>query len=187
MREAEKLHLRFVQEIVEAGDFCPWAKGARLHEKSRVKALWIDELLEFLIVLPNDPHQEVLQLVIPDGLAHAMRWREYVTQLERELQKRRRGLPYALAAFHPEHPGRKESLGGAIGLLRRSPLPTIQLVRLDVLDDVRKNHRLAEHVAQRNFEHIGVLAEGPMAQVHHKLLAEGRRFMKTVSARSDDK
>lgn len=138
---AVELHTRFVTELVEPHDFCPWAKSARHAGRSRITAVWFDDLERFIsdvVNVPDDPAIEVWQLVVLDGTERPMRWRGDVADLEQRLRRRGVDLPWALAAFHPQHPGRPESIGGVIGMLRRSPLPAIQLVRLDVLDRVRE-------------------------------------------------
>src|SRR5690625_506628 len=137
---AQELHEVFVRDLVEAHDFCPWAKSARAAQRSKIVALFVPELQPFCVgPLVHEAYEavEVWQLVLPDVTLSAMGWRAYVADLEQTLRRDGHDLPWAFAAFHPEHPGRAESIGGTIGMLRRSPLPTIQLVRLHVLDRVR--------------------------------------------------
>lgn len=153
---AVALHTAFVEELVEAQDFCPWAKSARHAGRTRVVALWQHELVDFFasdIHDPADSAVEVWQLVVLDATERAMRWRADVAELEQQLRRAGASLPWALAAFHPQHPGRPESIGGVIGMLRRSPLPAIQLVRLDVLDRVRERaQERVEGLAEENRE-----------------------------------
>ena len=171
LAEAEALHAEFITGIIEAGDFCPWARGARLGERSEVRGCWLDELPAFLRALPSEPEREVWQLVVPDGPARAMPWREHVAQLERALRREDRPLPFAFAAFHPQHPGRPESIGGTIGLLRRSPLPAIQLIRLDALDNVRARARArVEGLAEDNKKNIARLTDGDLRPLHAALM-----------------
>lgn len=140
-QRAVDLHTTFVQDLIEAQDFCPWAKSARFADRTRIVALWTNELEAFIsgVVVGSDADAvEVWQLVVLDGTERPMRWRGDVADLELRLRRQGVDLPWALAAFHPQHPGRPQTIGGVIGMLRRSPLPAIQLVRLDVLDRVRE-------------------------------------------------
>jgi len=57
---------------------------------------------------------------------------------EQDAARRELGAaPFALAAFHPEAPPRVDDPERLIPFLRRTPDPTIQLVRRDVLERVR--------------------------------------------------
>lgn len=174
LTRAEVLHSTYIETVIEAGDFCPWARGARIAQRSRVHALWLEALPEFIRTLPNDGALEVWQIVVPDAHSSAMQWREYVATLERHLRRAGVNLPWAFAAFHPNHPGRPESIGGAIGILRRSPLPALQLVHLDVLARIRRHSgEIVESLAQRNRQKLLVPDDHALAKSHAELLAAG--------------
>lgn len=183
---AVELHTTFVEDVIEAHDFCPWAKSARFADRTRVVALWTRELDAFIseVVVGSEANAiEVWQLVVLDGTARAMRWRGDVADLEQHLRRRGVDLLWALAAFHPQHPGRPESIGGVIGMLRRSPLPAIQLVRLDVLDRVRERAKervdgLAED-NRRKMQHW--VTQEDLVQRHDALLRQGADLLVEVA------
>lgn len=177
LERAEILHGAYIEALIEAGDFCPWARGARLAGRARIHALFVDELADFVRALPEDPELEVWQLVVPDATESPMGWRDQVASLERDLRRGGVNLPWAFAAFHPTHPGRPESIGGAIGLLRRSPLPALQLVHLDVLQRVRRHsEELVETLALLNRQRLLEPDDVSLAETHARLLAEGREL-----------
>lgn len=185
-QRAVELHTKFVEDLIEAQDFCPWAKSARFANRTRVVALWTNELETFIsqVVVGSEADAvEVWQLVVLDGTERAMRWRGDVADLEQHLRRRGVDLPWALAAFHPQHPGRPESIGGVIGMLRRSPLPAIQLVRLDVLDRVRERAKervdgLAEENRQK-MQHW--VKQEDLVQKHERLLRQGIDLMRDIA------
>lgn len=182
---AVALHTTFVQDLVEAHDFCPWAKSARVADRSRIHAVFLADLPTFFEeTIRDDAHQkvEVWQLVVPDAACEAMPWRAQVAALEQRLRKDGHDLPWAFAAFHPEHPGRPQSIGGVIGMLRRSPLPAIQLVHLDVLDRVRaKAAAQVEGLPQHNHHAMQQwLGDAAQIQEHAQWLQHGRELLAEI-------
>lgn len=170
----EALHLRFVTEVIEAGDFCPWARGARLQGRVAIDVCTVVDLEVRVRHWLTDPAVEVVQLVVPDLPDAALRWRERVALLERALRADGVTVPFAFAAFHPQHPGRPESVGGAIGLLRRSPFPMVQLIRLSVLDAVRAQHaEAADGLTERNYGRVRAEWVERWEQVVRELIDEG--------------
>lgn len=153
LADAIARHTRFVTEVIEAGNFCPWARTSRLKGRTAVQACYERDLAEVArtLLVHASPSVDVLQIVVPDGASNAMRWRETVAELEKALRRVEPALPWAFAAFHPTHPGRPESIGGTIGLLRRSPYPAVQCIRLAALDAVRDDDAaVGDAVAERN-------------------------------------
>lgn len=181
--EVLRLHMRFVTEVIEGGDFCPWARGARLQGAVDVRVCLDEDLASAARSYQAIEALDVIQIVVPDATDSALRWRERVTLLERSLRSAAPSWPYACAAFHPEHPGRPESLGGAIGLLRRSPFPMVQLVRLSALDELRARipARVDALPAQNQAalmeqwaEHYGPIVEALIAEGTPLRRGEGR-------------
>lgn len=182
---AEDLHSAFVREFVEAWDLCPWAQSARHAGRSHVRALWAEELDDFFMHTLSAPHyqrMEVWQLVVMDAPQNAMRWRAYVSDLEQYFRRQLASLPWAFAAFHPEHPGRPDSTGGTIGMLRRSPLPAIQLVRLDALERVRSKASVQVHaLPQQNQKSLRAwLQHDAHAEQHAHWLQEGVALLREI-------
>lgn len=186
LRRAETLHSLFIEECIEAADFCPWARGARLAGRSRVVAIWQDKLDSFLRTGAAEPQIEVWQIVVPDATERAMAWREQVATIERSLRREGVELPWAFAAFHPQHPGRPESLGGTIGMLRRSPLPALQLIRLDVLDRVREHAAgTVDALAEKNRETLAAWLEDlALVKKHAGWLEAGNALRQDFCLRS---
>lgn len=188
-QRAEALHQEFVVAFVEGQDFCPWAHSARVAGRTKVVALRWHEVARFMCdILPLEENRkmEVWQLVVPDANERAMPWRRDVAELELRLRKDGIDLPWALAAFHPTHPGRQGTPGGTIGMLRRSPLPAIQLVRLDVLDRVRERAaKQVEALPAHNRVQLQYWLEEPEQQQRHEAwLQQGAAIAQAVRAMS---
>jgi hypothetical protein len=87
------------------------------------------------------PHEEIeIILAIYPRLSLDMRQFEKFVRRVRERDQERHPLgkiPFAMAAFHPESPADLQDPERLIPFLRRTPDPTIQLVRQSVLTRVR--------------------------------------------------
>jgi hypothetical protein len=184
-REARRLSERYVSEVVERFDLCPWA--ARSLREGRVKTLILlqDSPTEFeaslsgMAELADDLHVEVAFLVFPRLALGRLDFEHFARQL-RKLDADRHevgAIPFAMAAFHPDAAPDTTDPERLIPFLRRTPDPTLQLIRYTALEGVRgqfsqgteyfdvelfgplgrKERRpqtLREHVAKTNWETI---------------------------------
>jgi hypothetical protein len=147
-REAERVYERYATEVVEAFQLCPWARRARLDGRARTHVVIdatpaVDDILGQMDEIFLDQRVEVGLILLPRVPLDRPSFRRFVEEVRaahaaQHAATRAPGPPpLAMAAFHPEaHP----DLGSAARLvtfLRRTPDPTIQLVRQTVLDAVR--------------------------------------------------
>ncbi len=143
-REATRLFRRYELEIVEAYGLCPWSVPARRAGKVRERILLqtnadVTPSIETMAELAKEPAVEVAVLIYPrigltpselDGFVARVR--------DADAQTHPLGaIPFAMAAFHPHAPVNQTHPERLIPFLRRTPDPTIQIVRLSVLDRVR--------------------------------------------------
>jgi hypothetical protein len=145
--EAEALarNDRYLLEFVEANDLCPWARRCResggLERRVRTAPLeGAAELLPWLRELATAAyaHVEVALLIFPGEKRPFREWERLVAAL-RDLRAAEEPGPatFFCVAFHPEAPAHSDAPGRTVSLIRRSPDPTIQLVRASILDRVR--------------------------------------------------
>lgn len=129
---------RYLREFVEALRLCPYAKRCReegkLHRRvlrDRSGALPAIAAIE---ALPEDS-VEVALLIFPDepaeGVAAARAFESFCAEL------RPRVHSFFCVAFHPALPRDLQDAHRAVQFIRRSPDPTIQLVRASLLSSVR--------------------------------------------------
>jgi hypothetical protein len=145
VREALRLHRRYQVEIVEACGLCPWAEGARLGGKVRERVVLggqgevLQRSLDALTDLAKDRSVEVGFLVYPRLAVSRLGLEEFAAELRvadgarYEIGK----VPFVFAAFHPDAEPDTGDPERLIPFLRRTPDPTLQLVRASVLDAVR--------------------------------------------------
>jgi len=144
-REALRVYRRYQLEIVEACGLCPWAERARLDGHMRECVLLQTEdtatgpSVRTIQGLAIEERIEVALLIFPRIKLGRSDFEQFVARV-READAKCHALgevPFMFAAFHPEaapdmtHPER------LIPFLRRTPDPSIQLVRGTVLERVR--------------------------------------------------
>ncbi len=144
VREALRLHRRYQTEIVEACGLCPWAEQARVAHRVRERVVLesegaLEASLHALADLAADARVEVGFLVYPRLAVSRAGLEDFAATL-RTADSARYALgkvPFVLAAFHPDAEPDTSDPERLIPFLRRTPDPTLQLVRASVLDAVR--------------------------------------------------
>lgn len=143
--QAKERHQRYSEEFVEAFGLCPWAKKARRDGKVATRVLIGDSMEETLThfrELGEDLQIEVAFLVYPqlsdDRRDDRRAFEHWVSDVRRRnAAEFGASPPLACAAFHPNAKADTGSPARLIPFIRRSPDPTIQLVRRSVLDAIR--------------------------------------------------
>jgi hypothetical protein len=146
-REALRLYGRYQREIVEALGLCPWAARARTESRLDVRIVLGREgrafgaSLDAIAALAPRVDLEVIVLVYPrlDGPREA--FDAFVGRL-RDADAARHApgrIPFMSAAFHPAAEIDTDDAERLIPFLRRTPDPSLQLVRASVLEDVRSH------------------------------------------------
>jgi hypothetical protein len=144
-REAIRLHGRYQTEIVDALGLCPWADRAVREGRTRERAvLQTDEAL----VGPSlgaidawmiDAEVDVAFLIYPRLRLTRQAFHDFTARL-RDADTPRHplgGVPFVFAAFHPDALPDTSDPERLIPFLRRTPDPTLQLLRASVLDGIR--------------------------------------------------
>jgi hypothetical protein len=144
--EVLRVHTRYAVEVVEAFNLCPFARHARVHQRVRHVVLLqhdtsvaatlaaIDELVS------GPPAIEIAQFIYPN-LAVTPRELDWFLNAVREAEQARRpGEPvFVMAAFHPDGALDLRSPERLVAFLRRTPDPTLQLLRFARLQQMRED------------------------------------------------
>lgn len=144
-REALRLYRRYATELVESLKLCPWAERARLDGRVAERVLLTaesDPLTQPLAVmaeLARDPQIEIGILVFPRIRLDRRDFEHWVARVrDRDAEAYPLGaIPFAAAAFHPDAEADCADAERCIPFMRRSPDPTVQLVRRSSLERVR--------------------------------------------------
>jgi hypothetical protein len=131
-RAAVRLHERYHLEVIERFALCPWAKHARLENRTRTHVVLDtpclpNELAPVIKGWDADESIDVAFIIAPtfdDGPEAFARWTASLAAL---LDDRFLSAPF--------HPGMEAT--GSVRFFRQSPDPTVQLVRRTRLEEVR--------------------------------------------------
>jgi hypothetical protein len=134
--EVLRMNDRFTLEIVERFNLCPYARAARLCGKSYREVLLqrdlrIEPTLEVIARLERDPDPaDVVQLIYPCLVSSAREFDGFSAQVRNARAASAPARPvYVHAVFHPDHPYDPRTPDSLVPFFRRTPDPTIQLVR----------------------------------------------------------
>ncbi|MFZ5889748.1 MAG: DUF1415 family protein [Myxococcota bacterium] len=145
IREVVRIYERYAREVVERFDFCPWAARSRREATARPSVLFQRDLRDFsaslaaIEALDSEPSLSVGFLIYPCVSAGRLDFEHFVRQLRQaDCDRREPGaVPFAMAAFHPHAAPDLSNPDRLVPFIRRSPDPTIQLVRREALESVR--------------------------------------------------
>jgi hypothetical protein len=143
--ETLRLNRRYVVEIVEHFGLCPWADRAR--REGHVTEVVFDQTdpdrfeasLDRVKELEPQTVIDVALFIYPKIGLNRLDFEHFARRL-RALDAERHPpgrIPFALAAFHPDAAAVLANPDRLVPFLRRSPDPTIQLVRETTLSRVR--------------------------------------------------
>jgi hypothetical protein len=145
VEEALRVYRRYAREVVEGLGLCPWAEHARKSGRVVERVLIEGEpqvapVLGLIDEYAVDEQTEILLVIFPRLDLDRRGFERFVSRVRQADAERHElgAIPFAMAAFHPEAPPQLEDSARLIPFLRRTPDPTIQLVRRGVLERVRE-------------------------------------------------
>jgi hypothetical protein len=147
--EAIRLFRRYAIEIVEGLSLCPWAHVSRRdgHVREIVitePELDVERVIRAIDELSADPAIEIGIVLFPRAEVDRPTFERFVVRVRAHDEGLRRppSEAWAMADFHPDAPAVLSPDGAFTNFVRRTPDPTIQLVRQSALERVRRgdNH-----------------------------------------------
>lgn len=145
VREAERLHRRYLMEIVEAYDLCPWAQRARTEGRTRISVVLEGEEQAVAPSISSLDRWalegvEIGFIVFPRLRLDRLEFDRFVSHLRSSDAERHPlgKVPFALAAFHPEALPDVADPERLIPFLRRTPDPCVQAIQMATLERVRR-------------------------------------------------
>ena len=164
--EALRVNARYVEEVVIGWNLCPWAARA-WHDGQVVRRVFdatapvsaTDDVVAFAGELAANPDAAIGLAIFPRAGVTIGAWESFAERVRRGV----RG--FLLAAFHPDY----GDAGNApvdparlVAHIRRTPDPTLQLVRASLIDALARDGRdLSADIARDN--HHTVTTRGPAA------------------------
>jgi hypothetical protein len=140
-----KVYERYAVEVVERFGFCPWARSTRESGSLSLRVLFstnqhdFDESLELLRELHLDTNTADIALVIYPLLdLDRLAFEDFVRRLRAAVAAAQPSLDaFAMAAFHPHAAADLSHPDRLVPYVRRSPDPTLQLVRKSALSAIK--------------------------------------------------
>ncbi|MDQ3337666.1 MAG: hypothetical protein M4D80_21090 [Myxococcota bacterium] len=177
--EVRRILDRYLVEIVEAYDLCPWAKSARLAGEVSVEIVWGTPALEAWEAAARaalaKPEARVAMIVAPELAIE----RDEFSAVRDAIAAR---IPTAgVADFHPRAPLDLASPSRLVPFVRRSPDPLLQLVPLAILDQVRSAPPLASTMQQAQI--LGGHAAPPREDVASRIARANHATVTANAAR----
>jgi len=153
--EALRVNARYVEEVVIGWGLCPWAARA-WNDGQVTQRVFTDAepdvaaVAAFIDELCARPDAAIGLAIFPRVARTVGAWEKFAEQVRRS-----RGV-FLAAAFHPDYPAPEGGAieGGAVTaarlvpFIRRTPDPTLQLVRASLLDGLRG--QVSDDVARDN-------------------------------------
>ncbi len=144
-RATLEVYERYAVEVVERFGFCPWARAAREAGEVTLRVVFsadpddFDESLRLLSELHRQaPETDIALFIYPLLDLDRLGFEDYARRLRLRAEAGPEKLDaFAMAAFHPSanvdlsHPDR------LVPFVRRSPDPTLQLVRNSALSSIK--------------------------------------------------
>lgn len=188
---------RYAVEVVERFGFCPWARSARESGDVALRVIFsadLDDFSESLAVL-SELHQapeqtsgaasapDIALLIYPLLDVDRLGFEDYVRQLRSTAEGPPHRLDaFAMAAFHPAanadlgHPDR------LVPFVRRSPDPTLQLVRKSALSSIKglTQGTAFLDVSQLSLESLQALSVPPTKAVRERIAEQNLATVQEV-------
>jgi hypothetical protein len=144
-REAVRLHRRYQTEVVQAYGLCPWAERATHEGRVRERVvLQTDEAvlgptLDAIAEWSHDATADVAFVIYPRLPLSRQQFHDFAARVRTADAVRHElgSIPFVFAAFHPDAEPDTGDPERLIPFLRRTPDPTLQLLRASALDGIR--------------------------------------------------
>ncbi len=158
---------RYLVEVVERYELCPWARAARLGGELATSVLWAapgdDDWVAAAAALLARPGTRVAMVVAPELAISPAGLRAVRDRVAAR-------LPAAgVADFHPDAVLELATPARLVPFLRRAPDPLLQLVPLALLDAVRAAPPAADRARQAQL--LGGRGEPPRAGAAERIAA----------------
>lgn len=186
--EARRIYRRYQKEIVEALSLCPWAEKAEADGNVRI-AISLDDGTDAIDAwvekLAADAQVHVGLIVMPLCARGRKDHERFVAEVRQRHAAAHGGSPpMAMAAFHYEAEPNLETPARLVPFIRRSPDPTIQLVRLSVLEELRAPFETGTGYVDLSRRSIMELLANPPKKPLHERIAQHNH--ETVSSLGPD-
>jgi hypothetical protein len=174
---------------VEGLGFCPWARAAREQGRVTTRVLLDDEcalerVVEHVCALERDPPCEIGLLVFPQLRLGRVEFQHFAAALRAEYDACAGPGRFAIADFHPDAAPKLDSAAELVPFIRRSPDPTLQLVRLTAIAEVRLNDEQGTRFVDPAVWMATQAQHAPAPPLHERLASANLRQVQVLGVES---
>lgn len=182
--EAVRIYQRYAIEVVEALSLCPWAKRARLDGRVRIAVVTEAHpepahVLRHMDEIAASPEIEIGLILFPRLELTSREFHRFMSKVRTQETERHAmsNEPFYMAEFHPVAEPDTGNPARLVSFIRRTPDPTLQLVRRSILDDLRcSTEKEAIHQTQAILESLvditDLLSHSPIPRPINERVAE---------------
>jgi hypothetical protein len=195
-RATLEVYERYAVEVVERYGFCPWARSARTSNLVGLHVIFssdpqdFDESLALLSELCRAPDaSDVALFIYPLLDLDRLGFEDYVRRLRRRAEEASPRLDaFATAAFHPAAEADLSHPDKLVPYVRRSPDPTLQLLRNTVISGIKGLVRDTEFldVSALSLEDLAALREPPAKPLRERIAEENLTTVRDVGPATID-
>lgn len=167
-REARRIYFRYAVEVVEEFTFCPWARSAREAGRVRCNIVFgarptLETLLAEVLAADAGTEIDVTLLVMPECELSRVELRHLTSALHTryEATTGRGKAAHAIADFHPTALLDQTSPERLVPFIRKSPDPTLQLIKHAALDGARRGSHEGTRAATLEMMLKGAIKDEP--------------------------
>lgn len=183
--EALRIHARYSVELVEGLGFCPWARAAREQGQVTTRVLLEHEsapaqVVEQVRALERDTRCEIGLLVFPQLLLGRIAFQHFAAEVRAQYDAGAGDTRFAIADFHPDAAPKLDSPAALVPFIRRSPDPTLQLVRLRAIAQVRLNDEQGTRFVDPSAWSVEHARRAPAPPLHERLASANLRQVEAL-------
>ena len=150
---------RWVEQVVVAFNFCPFAKRELVKDrvrfvvsKAKDEATLLDELAHELALLNVDEAVETTLLIHPQVLQDFYHYNDFLEAADELLVDMNLEGVYQVASFHPDYQFGGTEPDDVENYTNRSPYPMLHLLREDSLSEAIDNYPEVDLIPERNID-----------------------------------
>jgi len=167
---------RWVEEVIVAHSFCPFARREVEHQRIRYAvsptsqvAGALEALIDECILLDRDSNIETTLLIYPQGFEAFEDYLDFTALAEALLVEQGYEGIYQLATFHPAYCFADVPDDDPANYTNRSPCPVLHLLREASLEKAISEHPDPEGIPERNVSYARELGLSALRELFDKV------------------
>ncbi|MFC3122151.1 DUF1415 domain-containing protein [Agaribacter flavus] len=165
--DVEKKIYTWLDEVVIAENFCPFAKSVRVNQqihlrisKAQSTLRAVDEIMEECDQLSSMPSRETTLVAFAEGFYDFDGYLGLLEEVEHVANIQGFEGIFQFASFHPQYQFEGESVDCVSNYTNRAPYPIVHILREATITKALSHFPNAESIPERNIKHANALGIG---------------------------